>query len=260
MDQIAFLIRDGVALLPLPLCFVSGGLNLWLVAICSLCHDTRWLKISTLQDGGEQNGEKSGGRQDVAESVAAINSAWPPWSVNPSTERRDLENLTLPWRINTVWPVSSTHGMKTDEHLSRAGNRDPFFYLQCSLTTADERISRNFHLLLNLMWNLLTAPVGCCLIREHQAASLWEASRVPMSVNLVLPTMLGLSARISPTSLFFWGTHQDKKLRTATVPLKSCCEFLRDLSPVKSAVGAARVWRYRVWFWHRPCLFRGARC
>lgn len=61
---------------------------------------------------GEQNGEKSGGRQDVADLVAAINSVWPPWSVNPSTERRDLENLTLPWWTNTAWPVLNTHGMK----------------------------------------------------------------------------------------------------------------------------------------------------
>lgn len=134
------------------------------------------------------------------------------------------------------------------------------FYLQYSLTTANERISRNFHLLLNLKWNRLTALVRCCLIRKHQAASLWEASRVPMTVNLVLPTMLGLSAQILPISLFFWGTHQDKKLRTSTLPLKSCCKFLRDLSPVKSAVGAARVWRYRDWFWRRVCLFWGARC
>lgn len=76
----------------------------------------------------------------------------------------------------------------------------------------------------------------------------WEVSRVPMSVNQVLPTMLGLSAPIWPLSLFFWGTHQDKRLRTSTLPLESCCECLRDLSPVKSAVGAARVWRYRDWF------------
>lgn len=77
---------------------------------------------------GEQNGRKSGGRQDVADLVAAINSVWPPWSVNPSTEQRDLENPTLPWWINTVWPVSSTHGMKTVEHLSRAGIGDPFLF------------------------------------------------------------------------------------------------------------------------------------
>lgn len=134
------------------------------------------------------------------------------------------------------------------------------FYLQCLLTTAKKRISRNFHLLLNLKWNLLTAPVGCCLIRKHEGASLWEASGVPMSMNLVLPTMLGLSAQISPISLFFWGTHQDKKLRTSTLPLKLCFEFLRDLLPVKSAVGAARVWRYWDWFWCRVCLFWGVRC
>ena len=77
-DQIHFfLIRAELPLshsLSLCLCFVSRGIHLRLVAICSLCHDIRWLKITILED--EERRMKRKKKRERKKCCGCFTSTW----------------------------------------------------------------------------------------------------------------------------------------------------------------------------------------
>lgn len=88
--RFAFLIRGRAA--SQSLCFVPSALNLRLMAICSLCHDMRWLKKITIWEDEERRiKRKKRERNDVAALLATentdicnCNSQYLPCGENPS--------------------------------------------------------------------------------------------------------------------------------------------------------------------------------